>query len=95
MLGLRATAAILLIALAFRRRSGHAAWIHIALLLCAVFLDANALLSYIEWHLAGQTRIGIARLVAGWIVPIICLILAIGGFRGWRWMRANAVSLSF
>ena len=84
-----------LILLAFRIRAGHAAWIPFALILFAAFLGVNLFSSYIGWQVAGQNTTVSGQILLGWIVPTICLILMVGGFRGWLWMRASKARLSF
>lgn len=87
--------ALLLILLAFRIRAGHAAWIPFVLTLFFAFMAASFTLSYLEWTLAGQTQIGGAQVALRWVVPIICLILVVGGFRGWRWLKSHGEKVSF
>lgn len=87
--------ACILILLAFRIRAGHAAWIPFALVLFVVFLAANAFLAYLGWHLAGRTLAGTSQVILSWIVPVICLVLILGGFRGWRWLKLHKSKLSF
>lgn len=84
-----------LILLAFRIRAGHAAWVPFALLLFIAFLLSNTVLSYLGWHMAGRTQVGIAQAILSWIIPTICLALAISGWRGWRWLKMNGCGVSF
>ncbi|MDO5641810.1 MAG: hypothetical protein Q4G26_05400 [Paracoccus sp. (in: a-proteobacteria)] len=85
----------LLALLAFRIRAGHAGWLPVVALLFLGFLGANLSLSYMEWQLAGQSQASGAGIVLRWIVPVICLILVIGGLRGWLWLRAHQIRRSF
>lgn len=94
MLVFSATTAVLLVLLVFRIGAGLAAWIPIVLILFAAFLGASGFSTYIGWPWAGLVPFGRAQLVVGWIVPIIGLIFAVGGLRGWRWMRANKAKVS-
>lgn len=87
--------AFLLVLLAFRIRAGHAAWIPFVLILFAAFLGVSGFSSYSLWRLAGKTQTSGAHLVLSWIIPIICLVLVIGGFRGWRWLKSRQIGVSF
>lgn len=94
-LALAAATACILILIAFRIRAGHAAWIPFALILFLVFLTANSLLTYLEWELVGRTQAATGLAMLSWIIPVICLILILGGLRGWRWLRAHNSKMSF
>lgn len=86
---------LLLIVIAFRIRSGHAGWVPLALILFAAFLGLRALGAWGLWSLAGQNRAMGVQIVFSWIIPIICLIFALSGLNGWRWLRANRQPLRF
>lgn len=87
--------AVLLVLLAFRMRAGHAAWIPFAIILFVAFFGASLFSSYIGWRVAGETSTASVQILLGWIIPVICSILMVGGFRGWRWMRGNKARLTF
>jgi uncharacterized membrane protein len=85
----------ILILLAFRIRAGHAAWMPLVVILFVVFLAASAFLTYLGWHLTGRAQAGAIQAVFSWIIPIICLVLVVGGVRGWRWLNSHEGKLSF
>lgn len=90
-----AAVACLLILLAFRIRAGHAAWVPVAMILFLAFLAATAGLSVIGGYLADGSGASTLQTLAGWIIPVLCLVLAVGGWRGWRWLRQHGRALSF
>lgn len=92
--GLGAVAALLVL-LAFRIRAGHAGWVPVAVALFLGFLGFSAWWSYRIWRLFGTLQLTQGQILLQWIVPLICLVLAIGGLRGWLWLRAHRRALSF
>lgn len=90
-----AAGAILLIALAFRLRGGHAGWVPLVVLIFMIMLALRLWVSIAAWNAAGQNGIAGAGLLIGWIIPLICLALMLGGLRGWLWLRAHRVPRSF
>ena len=85
----------ILIFLAFRIRAGHAAWIPLVVILFVAFMATSAVLTFLGWHLEGRTQAGAIQAVFSWIIPIICLVLVIGGVRGWRWIISHGGKQSF
>ena len=87
--------ALLLIILAFRIRAGKSAWLPLVLVLFSAFLVASAFSSYIVWTVAGKEPISAAQIITGWIVPLICMVLVVAGFKGWLWLRTNGSKQTF
>ena len=87
--------ALLLIILAFRIRAGRSAWLPLVLVLFSAFLVASAFSSYIVWTVAGKEPISAAQIITGWIVPLICMVLVVAGFKGWLWLRTNGAKRNF
>ena len=52
---------------------------------------SSALLSYIVRLTLGNEPIGAIQIITGWLVPLICMVLVVAGFKGWLWLRANGV----
>ncbi|WP_316015998.1 hypothetical protein [Roseobacter sp. HKCCA0434] len=92
---LSALIAVLLFILAFRVRSGHAAWVPFALILFVGFLVTNISATYMNAMTYGAFSSFNGYILLGWIVPLICLLLAFSGLKGWLWMRANGMKISF
>lgn len=90
-----ATIALLLIILAFRIRAGNSAWLPLVLVLFSAFLGASAFSSYIGWTAAGHEPISAAQIITGWIVPLICMVLVLAGFKGWLWLKTNGSKRTF
>lgn len=87
--------ALLLIIIAFRIRAEKLAWVPFALVMFAVFLVVNAFFSYIVWKAAGGGLINAVQIMRGWIIPLICIFLALSGFKGWLWLKANGTKSTF
>lgn len=87
--------ALLLFILAFRIRAGKSAWLPMVLILFMAFLVGNAFFLYHTFAAAGNKPIIALQIIMGWIVPLICMILVIAGFRGWLWLKTNGSKLIF
>lgn len=83
--------AALLTVVAFRLRSGHAAWVPLVFLLFAVMTGFRLMQLVEGWNAA----VIVIQLLTGWIIPLLCALLMIGGLRGWLWMRAHGIRRSF
>ncbi len=52
--------------------------------------------SIAAWNAAGRNGIAVGtELLVGWIIPLLCLTLMLGGLRGWLWLRANGIRRGF
>ena len=87
--------ALLLIILAFRIRAGRSAWLPLVLVLFSAFLVASAFSSYIVWSVAREEPTSGGQIITGWIVPLICMVLVVAGFKGWLWLRTNGAKRNF
>ena len=78
-----AAVALSLIILAFRIRAGNAAWMPIACILFIVFTATSAVSSYFIWKITGANHITGTQVVMSWVVPAICVVFTLAGFKGW------------
>lgn len=85
---------VLLIVMAFRIRSGHAAWIPVAFLLYGTFFAATLVNAAMALQSGDAGRMNGAALLINWVIPILCLIFTIGGLRGWRWLMNHKVRMT-
>jgi hypothetical protein len=90
-----AVIAFALACLAFRIRAGHGGWVPIVLVLYAVFLIANALLPFTVWHMSGKNGVVAITVIGNWVVPVLCAMLTLSGYRGWRWLKQNGIFVSY
>ena len=63
----------------------------LVLALFAAFLVISALTAYIALMAVGVAGISGVQIVTSWIVPLICSVLMIAGFKGWLWLRAEGL----
>ena len=78
-----------LIFVAFRIRAEKSGWIPSVLVLFAAFIVINALTSYFALIDVGIAGIGSVQIVTSWIVPLICSVLVVAGFKGWLWLKVR------
>ena len=91
-----AVVAVLLIIVAFRLRGGHAGWVPLVVLGFVILLALRVPASIAAWNAAGRNGIAVGtELLVGWIIPLLCLTLMLGGLRGWLWLRANGIRRGF
>lgn len=88
-----AVISLLLICIAFRIRAGKTGWMPFVLVLFAADFILSAIYTYIMLMNAqglggADTRVYV-KVFASWVVPLICSVLIIAGFKGWLWLRAN------
>ncbi len=84
--------AVLFVSLAFRIRAACTAWAPIA-----AFLSVTFFLLQVMWRFLTVIVLGFHWQVmlaeaARLIVPTLAVILAMGGLRGWKWLRRNGVT---
>ena len=84
-----AVISLLLIIVAFRIRAEKSGWMPLVLSLFAAFLVISALAAYIAFVEVGAARISGVQIVTSWIVPLICSVLMVAGFKGWLWLKAK------
>lgn len=84
-----AAIAFALIVIAFRIRAEKSGWIPFALVLFAAFLGISAISAYVTLLNLGIERISGVQIVTSWIVPLICSVLMVAGFKGWLLLRAR------
>lgn len=89
-----AVVAVLLVAVAFRIRSGHAAWLPVVAILVVAWFVLRLLLAFAAWQAVAGLAILRVKVVTDLIVPVLCLVLLVGGLRGWWWLRRRAMRLS-
>lgn len=83
--------ATVLIVVAFRLRGGHAAWVPLVVLMFAM-----AAVTRLTQLVGGGAAASIpSQQLTGWIIPVLCALLMIGGLRGWLWMHAHGARRSF
>ena len=81
---------------AFRLRGGHAGWVPLVVLGFVILLALRIAASIAAWNAAGRNGIAVGtELLVGWIIPLLCLTLMLGGLRGWLWLRANGIRRGF
>ncbi|MEJ8561010.1 hypothetical protein QTO30_07095 [Yoonia sp. GPGPB17] len=80
-----------LIAIAFRIRAEKSGWIPSVVVLFAAFLILSALSGYVALMDVGIERIGGVQIVTSWIVPLICSVLMVAGFKGWLWLKTKGL----
>ena len=86
---------VVLFALAFRIRAGHAAWPPVVLALYLLFLLASGFGAFLGWTVHARAGLHAVQIAASFVVPLICAVLAVNGLVGWRWLRANGVRRSY
>ncbi|AGT07523.1 hypothetical protein [Paracoccus aminophilus] len=90
-----AVIAALLVFIAFRLRAGRAAWVPLAFLAILSFLAVELFTSFHLLQIVEPSRAFDLFILAKWVVPLFCLVLAFSGLRGWLWLRRNGVAQSW
>ena len=88
---LSAAISLALIVVAFRIRAEKFGWIPSVLVLFAAFLVISAFSAYVALMDFGIARINGVQIVTSWIVPLICSVLMVAGFKGWLWLKAKGL----
>ncbi|RBW42235.1 hypothetical protein DS901_16140 [Loktanella sp. D2R18] len=84
--------AVLFVSLAFRIRAACTAWAPIAAFLSVTFFLLQVMWRFLTAILLGfHWQVMLAE-AARLIVPTLAVILAMGGLRGWKWLRRNGVT---
>ncbi len=86
-----AAISLALFVVAFRIRAEKSGWTPLAVGLFAAFLVISVSSASIALKRVGVIEISSIQIVTGWIVPLICTILVVAGFKGWLWLRENDV----
>ena len=88
---LSAAISLALIVVAFRIRAEKSGWIPSVLVLFAAFLVISAFSAYVALMDFEIARINGVQIVTSWIVPLICSVLMVAGFKGWLWLKAKGL----
>ena len=87
--------AITMVIIAFRLRKGHAGYVPYVAALFPAFLVLVVLTSFTGAKFTGSWMTSVFLVISSWFVPAIAAVLAYRGLKGWQWMRAKKMKLTF